>query len=352
MSEADSLSLVRSFSTALTAPSPVVSGAEAERIAADRYGIAAQATRLAGEKDDNFLLRTGGPAYFLKVAHAEDDDGITNLSTEALLWLEAFAESPVQRVVRATNGAAEARVDTPEGPRLARMTTFLAGTPMRHVPPSRALRENVGRALARLGQELRGFHHPSASRTLLWDLQRLTEARPILADLPQGPRLDPIWSTFDRFDELIRPRLREVRTQVVHNDVSADNTLVADDGVTIAGIIDFGDVVETQLVNDVAVAAASHLAPDADPMAPVIDLVRGYHEVEPLTVAELSLIYDLVRMRTVLRIVISEWRATRFPANAEYILRHTPRAWAAIACLPVSREPAETSRLIEACGLS
>jgi hydroxylysine kinase len=46
-----------------------------------------------------------------------------------------------------------------------------------------------------------------------------------------------------------------------------------------------------------------------------------------LTAAELSLLPDLILGRIVARIIISEWRAERFPDNRAYVLRNTPRAW-------------------------
>ena len=45
----------------------------------------------------------------------------------------------------------------------------------------------------------------------------------------------------------------------MHNDFSPDNTLISADGSRVGGIIDFGDVTVTALVNDVAIAVANLL---------------------------------------------------------------------------------------------
>ena len=113
----------------------------------------------------------------------------------------------------------------------------------------------------------------------------------------------------------------------MHNDFSPDNTLVSADGRAVSGIIDFGDVTVTALVNDVAIAVANLLADDADPFGPALDFIVGYHATTPLTTAELNLLPDLILGRVVARIIISEWRAERFPDNRAYVLRNTPRAW-------------------------
>ena len=54
----------------------------------------------------------------------------------------------------------------------------------------------------------------------------------------------------------------------MHNDFSPDNTLISADGRRVSGIIDFGDVTVTALVNDVAIAVANLLGDDADPFGP------------------------------------------------------------------------------------
>src|SRR5439155_5709090 len=111
-----------------------------------------------------------------------------------------------------------------------------------------------------------------------------------------------------------------------HNDCSPDNTLISPDGARLGGIIDFGDVTVTALVNDLAIAVANMLGEGPDPFGPGLDLIAGYHAVTPLTAAELSLLPDLILGRVVARIIISEWRAERFPENRAYVLRNTPGA--------------------------
>lgn len=336
---------------ALTSAAVRVPEDQAERIAAQHYGIAASARRLPGEKDDNFELVAGADAWLLKVVHPEEPAGVTNLGTSALLALEGIADVPVQRVIQTTTGDAEVVVRAADGStRLARMTSFLEGRLLRSVPSSAPLRENLGRVLARLGQELSDFTHPAASRPLLWDLWQADQVRLLLDDLDPLDGRELLVECLDHFEADIRPRLARLRRQMIHNDLSGDNVLVAEDGVTVAGILDFGDAVVTQLINDLAVAATNQLAPDDDPLAPALDFVRGYHRVVALTEPELALLYDLVRLRITIRIVVTEWRSLRFPENREYIMRNTPGAWSLLRAMPASGAHDASRRLMAACG--
>lgn len=337
---------------ALTSAAVRVPEGEAEQIAAEHYGIAGRARRLAGEKDDNFALTAAAGTWLFKIAHPEEPADVTNLATAALLALEGVADVPVQRVIRTTAGDAELVVRTADGAtRRARMTSFLEGRMLRAVPSSAPLRENLGRVLARLGQELSGFSHPAGSRPLLWDLWQADQVRLLLDDLDPLDGRELLVECLDHFEADIRPRLAPLRRQMIHNDMSADNVLVAEDGVAVAGILDFGDAVVTQLINDVGVAFTNLVAPDGDPLAPALDLVRGYHRVVALTEPELALLYDLVRLRITIRIVVTEWRSRRFPDNYEYIMRNTPGAWGLLRAMPASGANDAGRRLMDACGL-
>lgn len=173
---------------------------------------------------------------------------------------------------------------------------------------------------------MREFDDPLVRRPLLWDLAQLPQLRPLLADLPESQLTGLLDKQLARLTTEVVPRLRALRSQLVHNDFSPDNVLVSAGTGRVCGIIDFGDVTVTALVNDVAIAAANHLSGQPDLLASALDLISGYHATTPLTADELDLLPDLILGRIVARIIISEWRAEQFSENRTYILRNTPTA--------------------------
>ncbi len=52
------------------------------------------------------------------------------------------------------------------------------------------------------------------------------------------------------------PVLDELRSSVIHNDLNGHNILVKPDNISIAGIIDFGDVVFGKTVFELSIAIA------------------------------------------------------------------------------------------------
>ena len=306
-------------------PSPPVAAPEAADAVRAHFGLAGELTRLPGEADDNFLLQArGGQRYVVKFAHLRADPAVVGVQVRVLQHIASVAAGlPVPRVLPAAGGQPWTVVaDGPLRGRVVHILTYLDGELLRSVRTDPALRRALGGTLARLGQALREFDDPLVRRPLLWDLAQLPQLRPLL---PQHQGL--VGEQLSRLAADLPPRLATQRTQLVHNDFSPDNTLISADARRVCGIIDFGDVTVTALVNDVAIAAAYQLSDEPDLLAPALDLIAGYHATTPLNAAELDLLPDLILARIVARIIISEWRAERFPENRAYVLRNTPRAW-------------------------
>lgn len=310
-----------------------VSQAQAEEIARQCYGVTGAAERLAAEHDDAFRLVTAdGTSRLLKVGAAEPvaaepvaaepAAAQTSFQTAVLLHLERTAPGlPVQRVVRTLDGRAELVLD--EVPRrLVRMTTYLEGRPLGSAPTTAALRRDIGATLARLNLALRGFAQP-IGRTHLWDLQNFPQLRPLLDQLPEGDQHEALRMCFDRFDAVVRPRLAGLRKQVIHTDFHGDNLLVGD---RVTGVLDFGDSLAGPIAMDVGVAGCYQFGGMPDPLAPALDVVAGYHAVDPLGDGDLPLIGEFMLLRLAARIIVSQWNAARAPANRDYLLRRTPQA--------------------------
>lgn len=316
----------------------------ARDVAAEQYGLSTAAHRLASERDQNFRLQASdGREYLLKIANPAESRAVTNLQTEALLHLAiADPELPVPRVFPALNGAQELEIRFDDGStRVVRLLSFLTGTPMDSVAGSTALRRDLGQCSARLARGLRDFRHSGAAHKLLWDLQHAAELRPLLDAVP-ADRRGLIEHFLDGFEAHALPVLPHLSKQLVHNDLNPHNVVVdPENHERISGIIDFGDLTSTPRVNDLAIAAAYQVADSGDPLAPACELIAAYHAVSPLEPAEFAILFDLLAARMVMTVVISNWRAFRYPENRDYILRNNQAAWARlIGIASLSREQA------------
>lgn len=344
-----------SNNASLSSPPPVFSESEAEGLAKTHFGVIGTASRLTSERDANFRLKTAsGVSYVLKIANPAEDPLVTNLQTKALLHIAAIdSKIPVQRIHPTLDGAPEYALPDGTGRHMiVRLFSYLEGEPLYQVKSRPALRRNLGAALAELGFALRGFFHPAAGHELLWDIKNAGRMWDLLSFVEEPSQRALLELILTRFNEHVTPALPRLRAQIVHNDLNPYNVLVdAQDHSHITGILDFGDMVHTSLINDVAVAASYQLSLEGDPLADAGDFVAAYHAVTPLEPIEIDLLYDLIGARLATTATITSWRAARYPENRAYILRNAPRAWAGLEAFAALPRAQAQERLRRICGL-
>ena len=189
----------------------------------------------------------------------------------------------------------------------------------------------MGAFLGLLGKGLKDFSHTGANHKLLWDVKETESLFDILEFIENQDKRSLAQKTLEYFSTHISPKLGQVRKQVIHNDMNPDNLLVKESNPQlVSGIIDFGDMVNTPLVNDLAVAAAYQTVKQKDLFVGTCDLLAGYQDEYPLTEAEISLLPGLIVNRIAMSLVISEWRASEHPENREYILGSIEKTWDAL----------------------
>ncbi|MEV0347369.1 aminotransferase class III-fold pyridoxal phosphate-dependent enzyme [Nonomuraea sp. NPDC050680] len=300
-------------------PSP---GGELEQAAAlvrDLYGLEGRLTPLPGEKDRNFRLSTaGGQRYVLKLHAPDTDPAELDLQDAVLRHLAGQAGAPpAPRVVASLAGRRSAAALWADGPRTARVLTWLEGRPWAQVEPTARRLRDLGRHVAAVDQALAGFTHPGMRRELVWNLTG-APAVAALAPLLEGELRPLVSEVFDRYRAHVAPRVAALPHQVIHNDANELNILV-DDAGAVAALIDFGDVAWNPRVCGLAVAGAYAMQGHADPLRAVLPLVSGYDEVSPLRPAELEVLFDLMRTRLAMSVCLSAHQHANNPAN-DYLL--------------------------------
>jgi len=155
---------------------------------------------------------------------------------------------------------------------------------------------------------------------LIWDVRNVGKTVGLLHEVPELVEKDTIATLIERIEMLLAMRSKQLRRQVIHNDLNDQNLLVdPDDENVIAGIIDFGDLVDTVLVADVAIVAADLALQARDSSRDSIaDVVMAYHEVTPLLPAELVVLNPLIAGRILTDVLIGSWHRRRNPSGQHY----------------------------------
>jgi 4-aminobutyrate aminotransferase-like enzyme/Ser/Thr protein kinase RdoA (MazF antagonist) len=298
----------------------------ARRIALELYGFDAIATPLTSERDQNFLLvDAAGERHVLKIANALEQPAMLDAQQAAMRHVAAHA-SFVPRPIANGGGTLTRSVRGDDGrPHLAWAITHVPGRPLgtlRHRPVS--LLENFGEAIASLGCALAGFDHPAIHRDFHWDLANaarvIGEYRALITDPTLGQAIDTV---VERFDAHVRPDLDALPRRAIHNDLNDYNVLVAGevagrDSIRVSGIVDFGDMVYSYAVGDLAIAAAYVMLDADDPLAALAALVRGHVRVAPLDDDELHALFGLAAIRLCMSACIAAHQRRERPDN-EYL---------------------------------
>jgi Ser/Thr protein kinase RdoA (MazF antagonist) len=313
----------------LSLPPPSVPVEALARLARDHWGISGTFVPLTSERDLNHRIDTGTASYTLKLSNLAEPRGMTEFQTLALLHVAARDPGlPTPRVIPARDG----RAILPTSDGALRLLTWCPGTPVARLPRSPALARATGDALARLTAALADFSHPDDDHLLLWDIRRFAALAPLVPSLPPALQAE-VHAFAEDFQTRIAPALTELPTQVVHADFNPHNLLSAPESPDrITGILDFGDMVRTPRVCDLAVAA-SYLVDPEDPLSLLVPLVTAYHARQSVQTAELALLPDLIIARMLTTLTIANWRAARYPDNAAYILRNAPASETGLAAL-------------------
>jgi 4-aminobutyrate aminotransferase-like enzyme/Ser/Thr protein kinase RdoA (MazF antagonist) len=306
------------------ADAPQLSLADAQRIARDCFGVDGVASALTSERDQNFLITAPGRRAVLKIANASEKPAMLAAQHDVLVYL-AKRSRVTPRVIPALDGAATIPVASPSGTNhLAWAITWLDGAPLAHaLRKSSALWRDFGKTIGALDRALADFDHPAIHRDFYWDLANgraiIESHRTLLADDPIVAAID---SLVGRFDVHTAPLLAELPRAAIHNDLNDHNVLVGGGedveqrGQRVTGVVDFGDMVHSYRVGDLAIAAAYAILGAQDPLAIICSIIRGYVDEMALTSAELSALFGLIVLRLSASVCIAAEQTRQRPDNA------------------------------------
>ncbi len=330
---------------------------EAETIALRRFGALGTARPLPSERDQNFLLRLAdGSRVVLKIAHAGEDRDVLELQTLALRQLaDRVPGLALPRVCTAVDGAEIVEIAGVDGAgHFARLLTWVPGMLLADVRPhTPELLESLGQVIAQIDTGLEGLDHAAARRELKWDLARAGWIREHLSSVDDARRRTIVERILDRYDGDLTPTLASLPAGTIYNDANDYNVLVRGDDPwarRVVGVIDFGDLVHSPVVCDVAIAAAYALLGKPDPLAAAARVVAGYHATRPLSEIEIDQLDLLIAARLAVSAVNAGVQRAAAPDNPYLTISEAP-SWDALERLAVLPPRLIRCVLRDACGL-
>jgi Ser/Thr protein kinase RdoA (MazF antagonist) len=259
------------------------------------------ARRLPSERDLNFLLTDrSGHHSVLKIANA----------SEARVFLEAqnavmdYLSERVSFCQRVIGDIAEF-----EG-HFVRVVTYIPGVPLAEIKPhTPGLLQDLGQKLGQLSRALADFDCPAVHRDFHWDLANgnriINEYAPLIEDA-------------DLRELVLKCRFEpqtELRRSVIHGDANDYNVLVDPETMTVSGLIDFGDMVYSYTVGDLAIGIAYVVLEKDDPREAAAEVISGYQTEFGLLDEEREALWPLVRLRLAMSVSMAAHQQREQPEN-------------------------------------
>ncbi len=284
-------------------PTPTLGVDEVEKLCQLAFGIDVVAIPLGSQQDQNFRLLPRGsdvPLGVLKLSNpvfSETEIRMQDAATNAVAVAEPSLRVP--RVLSGPRGALWAWWDSSQGRIHARVLENISGrtlTGSRYLPPT--VIERLGDLAGRVSAALESFEHPASSRILQWDLRharRVIDA--LLPDEPDAEVRAAIEQAVSNASAALDPVAPRLPLQVGHFDITDDNVLRGEGDLLPDAVIDFGDVMRSWRVAEIAVTASCVLHHDgADPTS-VMPAIRAFHARCPLTDEEITALWPLIVLR-------------------------------------------------------
>ena len=328
-----------------------------ERIAlflAENYNLKGSISPLPGEIDLNYKVETReGDLYVLKLYSVETELDFLDFQEQILTHLKQKEKSLLvpEILLNKTEKITSIFVDQHSNTRKARLLSWISGRVYNHVNPHTSeLRYDLGNFCGRLSNSLKEFDHSYAHRQYPWDIAQglWSKAHLDLFDQEEQHVLIHYITQFEK----IQKRYTSLRKGVVHNDANDFNIIVSNNtkDPKVVALIDFGDAVHTQIINDVAIACCYAIMDFEDPLEAAIHIVKGYHQTYPLLEEELEVLYLCIAVRLLISVTKSRINKIKEPNNPYLQISEKP-AWKLLnKWIQISSDFAQYT-FREACGL-
>ena len=210
---------------------------------------------------------------------------------------------------------------------------------------SASLFESIGTGMAKIDAALEHFTHPAAHRILQWDLRYAGSARAHVQLLPRARRAR-IERAFGVWEEIDWGSLRH---SVIHGDANDYNVLVQ--GGRMTGLLDFGDMVHSATVCELAIALAYAMLHHERPFTAAAAVIRGYHRHFPLTDPEQQVLFPLIVARLSASVCYAAHNRERSPDDPYQVVTEEA-AWTLLDGLEPCSNDAALAMVRQACQTS
>ena len=288
----------------------------------NHYNISpTKVTKMAGYDNLNFRVSVGEKNYVLKIYTLGESIDFLKATDEVLEKLsDQFPKS-----IATTSGEKVIEIQHEGKKYLVQLLTFLEGTFLGDLQSDEKLLNSFGTFLGKMNATLLTHRSPHIeARNQNWDNQHALMNEDLTQYISDHSKRRLAEYFFQQFKEVVLPHQYKLRKSIIQGDANEWNTL-SQNG-KISGLIDFGDIAYSWLINELAIAIPYALFEKENLVESACQIIKTYHQQLPLEEKELEVLYYLIAIRAVVSVCNSTHQASLKTDN-QYITISQKPAW-------------------------
>ena len=277
---------------------------------------------LEGYDSTNFKIETEDRCYVLK-QHPRSEENVELLEAEHQVLKQLANLKSYDFPIPIPSKVGDLVTQQDE---ISRLLSFVEGDFLGDVDHSPHLLSSFGMFLAKMDKKLFRMHSSAVkAKETQWDLKNFHSNYHLLEYISSPKDRNLADYFFLQFEEEVLPVQASLRKSIIHNDANDWNVLTKNGKVS--GIIDFGDMAYSWLINELAVGLTYILMDKEQPLEAAAYVIQAYHQTFPLELLELDILYYLIAARLCTSVCNSAYTKTLKP-ESDYITISEKPAWA------------------------
>ncbi len=300
---------------------------EVEKFVAQNYSFVVKAKCLVSDIGQNFYLRDNkGKEYIFKIANPDETYSSLDAQNKVILSLQGKVNFEIPDVYQTKDGKYIFSIKNEnETIFYCRLFSFIKGDFLKDLKEHpQELQFKLGSLLGSLDQQLKHIKHSEFFHFLTWDLKNVLRIRKLIHHIKNPRRRSLVEYFLLQFETEVVQKFPELREGLIHNDANDYNIVVNQNRIT--GIIDFGDMVHSYIIFELAVALAYIMFNKANPVEETLQVIAGYHKNFSLLDIELDVLFYSICARLCLSVTMSAYQKENQPDNS-YVSVSEESAW-------------------------
>ena len=309
-----------------------------EKLLIEEFGInPIEIIKINGYDNLNYLIKTNSKNYILKTYEDLTLINLIQSETKALLFLN---DNLYPKPIPFLNGENVRIIQINGTSKIYRLLSYLKGKFLGEINQTKEIIASFGKSLAKLNKRLLDWNDIHIkSRQLEWDMQHYVISKNYLNEISSTKVRKIIHYFMNQYEENVVPFFLDLRKSTIHNDANNWNILFT--GNDVSGVIDFGDISYSHLINELAISISYTCFNKENPLEWAIAFLESYNHIFPLEKKEIEVLYYSIAMRLCISISNSNHYQKLNPDNKYISISQKPAIellWKWIEINPVEAE--------------